>query len=92
MMMTKMIMNRGKTRIDDDDDACKSNSKSYNIVFLNLKVTLGIQEDYTFGRRVSSVVEKSSFTEEWDNKHKEATPTSKSSESSNRWNKCCCII
>ena len=30
MMMTKMIMSRGKTRIDDDD-ACNSNSKSCNI-------------------------------------------------------------
>ena len=77
---------------DDDDDACNSNSKSCNIVFLNLKVTLGIQENYTFGRRVSSFGEKSSFSEEWDYKDWEATPTSKSSESSNRWNKCCCII
>ena len=92
MMMTKMIVSRGKTRIDDDDDACNSNSKSYNIVFLNLKVTLGIQEDYTFGGRVSSDEGESSFSEEWDYKDWEATPTSKSSESSNRWNKCCCII
>ena len=91
-MMKKMIMSNGKTRSDDDNDACNSNSKSCNIVSLNLKVTLGIQEDYTFGRRVSSFGEKSSFTEEWDYKDWEATPTSKSSESSNRWNKCCCII
>ena len=58
MMMTKIIMSRGKTNtdgdddVDDDDDgACDSNSKSCNIVFFNLKVTLGIQEDYTFRRR-----------------------------------------
>jgi len=56
------------------------------------KVTLGIQENYTFGRRVSSFGEKSSFTEEWDDKDWEATGASKYSESSNRWNKCCCII
>ena len=55
-------------------------------------MTLGIQEDNTLGTRVSSFGEKSSFTEEWDYKDWEATPTSKSSESSNRWNKCCCII
>ena len=82
-MMKKMIMSNGKTR-SDDDDACNSNSKSCNIVFLILKVTFGIQEDYTFRRRVSSFGEKSSFTEEWDYKDWEATPTSKSSESSNR--------
>ena len=63
MMMTKMIMSREKTR-SNDDDACNSNSKSCNIVFLNLKVTLGIQEDYTFGRRVSSLGENSSSSEE----------------------------
>ena len=93
MIMTKMIMSREKTRTgDDDDDACNSNSKSCNNVFLNLKVTLGIQEYYTLGRRVSSFGEKSSFSEEWEYKDWEATPTSKFSESSNRWNKCCCII
>ena len=93
MMMTMMIMSREKTKSnDDDDDAPNSNSKSCNIVFLNLKVTLGIQEDYTFGRQVSSFGEKSSISEEWDNKDWEATPTSKCSESSNRGNKCCCII
>ena len=47
MMMTKMIMSRGKTRSDDDDDdACNSNSKSCNIDFLILKVTLGSMEHY----------------------------------------------
>ena len=75
MIMTKMIMSREKTRIDDDDDACNRNSKSCNIVFLNLKVTLGSLEDNTFGRRVSSFGEKSSFSEELDYKDWEATPT-----------------
>ena len=71
MMMTKMIMSRGKTRSDDDDDACNSNSISCNIDFLILKVTLGSMEHY----------------KDW-----EASSPSKSSESSNSWNKCCCII
>ena len=72
MMMTKMIMSRGKTKTDDDDDdACDSNFKSCNIDLLILKVTLGSKEHF----------------KDW-----EASSPSKSSESSNKWNKCCCII
>ena len=78
VMMTKMIMSRGKTKTDDDDDdACNSNFKSCNIDFLILKVTLGNMERY----------------KDWEPPNPwEASSPSKSSESSNRWNKCCCII